>query len=262
MYTAWSETSLIIVYIFTFRLCTNKKLINLRLEIKMAWRSACRLFGSGRSRFSSSFNTPKSANDLPRYSGVATMMRLPLQEGSTKDLDVCFVGVPMDIGTSNRSGTRHGPGQIRKESNMIRFFHGVHGVSPFKSVRVADIGDIAVNPYNLPKAVEDITREYKKIVSSGVIPLTLGGDHTITFPILRAIKERHGPVGLVHIDAHSDTSDTMFGEKIAHGTPFRRAVEEGLLDCQRVIQIGLRGSGYGPDDHDWARDQVSQLTCQ
>ena len=208
-------------------------------------------------RFSSSYNAPKSANELPRYSGVATMMRLPLQEGCTNNLDACFVGVPMDIGVSNRSGTRHGPRAIRHESNMIRYYNNAMGVSPFESVRVADIGDIAVNPYNLPKAIEDITREYKKIVvSGGVIPFTLGGDHTITFPILRAIKEKHGPVGLIHIDAHSDTSDTMFGEKIAHGTPFRRAVEEGLLDCNRVIQIGLRGSGYAPDDHEWAREQV------
>ena len=187
------------------------------------------------------------------------MMRLPLQEGSTDGLDVCFVGVPMDIGTSNRSGTRHGPKQIRQESCMIRQFNTGTGASPFESLQVADIGDIAINPYNLPKAVDDITREYKKIVSSGVVPLSLGGDHTLTFPILRAIKERHGPVGLVHVDAHSDTSDTMFDEKIAHGTPFRRAVEEGLLDCERVIQIGLRGSGYTPNDYDWAREQVSYM---
>ena len=163
----------------------------------------------------------------------------------------------MDIGTSNRSGTRYGPREIRSSSTAVGFTNRSTGSLPFESVRVADIGDIAVNPYNLPKAIEDITREYKKIVvSGGVIPFTLGGDHTITFPILRAIKEKHGPVGLIHIDAHSDTSDTMFGEKIAHGTPFRRAVEEGLLDCNRVIQIGLRGSGYAPDDHEWAREQV------
>ena len=197
------------------------------------------------------------------FTGIATMLRLPLvKRDNIGSLDVCFVGVPIDIGTSNRSGTRFGPREIRSSSTAMGYSNKTTGSLPYKSVRVADIGDIAVNPYNLSKAVEDITREYKKIVSSGVIPLTLGGDHTITFPILRAIKERHGPVGLVHIDAHSDTSDTMFGEKIAHGTPFRRAVEEGLLDCQRVIQIGLRGSGYGPDDHDWARDQVSQLACQ
>ena len=200
------------------------------------------------------FNQPKSGNDLPRYSGVSTMMRLPLADLSN-DLDVCFVGVPMDIGTSNRSGTRHGPRQIRSESCMIRAFN-VNGAAPFESLQVADIGDLAVNPYNLPKAIEDITKAYRKIVSTGVIPLTLGGDHTLTFPILRAIKEKHGPVGLVHIDAHSDTSDTMFGEKIAHGTPFRRAVEEGLLDCQRVVQIGLRGAGYTPNDYKWAREQV------
>ncbi len=196
------------------------------------------------------------------FSGIATMLRLPLvKRDSLGSLDACFVGVPIDIGTSNRSGTRFGPREIRSSSTAIGYTNRTTGSLPYESVRVADIGDIAVNPYNLPKAVEAITREYKMIVSSGVIPLTLGGDHTITFPILRAIKERHGPVGLVHIDAHSDTSDTMFGEKIAHGTPFRRAGEEGLLDCQRVVQIGLRGSGYAPDDHVWAKDQVSRLAC-
>ncbi len=201
------------------------------------------------------FNKPKNANELPRYSGVATMMRLPLNETS-EGLDVCFVGIPMDIGTSYRSGTRYGPKHIRQESNILRPFNTAMGAAPFESLQVADIGDISVNPFNLPKAIDDITRQYRTILSNGVIPLTLGGDHTLTYPVLRAIKEKHGPVGLVHIDAHSDTSDSMYGEKIAHATPFRRAVEDGLLDCDRVIQIGLRGGGYTPGDYDWAREQV------
>ena len=208
----------------------------------------------------STFNTPNPKTVDAEFCGVSTMLRLPLHpQQDVGDLDVCFVGVPMDIGTSNRSGTRHGPRQIRNESSMIGYSNRVTGALPYESFQVADIGDIAVTPYNLPRAVEDITKAYRKIVSKGTIPLTLGGDHTLTFPILRAVKEKHGPVGLVHIDAHSDTCDTLFGEKIAHGTPFRRAVEEGLLDCQRVVQIGLRGSGYGPDDFEWAKEQVMKL---
>ena len=218
----------------------------------------CRLVHTCSPSYQREFNKPKCANELPRYSGVSTMMRLPLNETSD-GLDVCFVGIPMDIGTSYRSGTRYGPKQIRQESNLLRPFNIAMGAAPFESLQVADIGDISVNPYNLPKAVDDITRQYKTILSSGVIPLTLGGDHTLTYPVLRAIKERHGPVGLVHIDAHSDTSDSMYGEKIAHGTPFRRAVEDGLLDCERVIQIGLRGGGYTPNDYDWARKQVRNM---
>ena len=194
-------------------------------------------------------------SDVPRFGGIATMLRLPLEKDNLLSYDVCFVGIPLDTGTSLRSGTRHGPRQVRNESSILRPYN-INGAAPFDSLRVADIGDIAVNPYNLPKAVEDITKAYRMILTDECIPLTLGGDHTITYPILRAVRERHGPVGLVHIDAHSDTHDTMFGEKIAHGTPFRRAVEEGLLDTQRVVQIGLRGGAYTPNDYQWAKEQV------
>ncbi len=204
-----------------------------------------------------SYNVPNPKTVDAEYGGVATMCRLPLHTGDLASLDVCFVGVPMDIGTSNRSGTRHGPRAIRHESGLLGYCSRITGAIPYQSFQVADIGDISVNPYNLPKAIDDITRQYRTILSNGVIPLTLGGDHTLTYPVLRAIKEKHGPVGLVHIDAHSDTSDSMYDEKIAHGTPFRRAVEEGLLDCDRVIQIGLRGSGYTPSDYKWAREQVN-----
>ncbi len=143
--------------------------------------------------------------------------------------------MPLDIGTSLRSGTRFGPREIRAESVMIRPYNMATGAAPFDSLNVADIGDVAINTFNLLEAVRIIEQEYDRILGHGILPLTLGGDHTITLPILRAIKKKHGKVGLVHVDAHADVNDHMFGEKIAHGTTFRRAVEEDLLDCATVL---------------------------
>ena len=200
-------------------------------------------------------NQPLGGNEMPRFGGPATMMRLPTQDDA-KGLDACFVGVPLDIGTSNRAGTRHGPRQIRAESCLIRPYNMATRAAPFDSLQVADIGDVAINTFHLPKCMDIITNFYaEKVLAHGAIPMTLGGDHTITFPILRAIKEKHGPVGLVHIDAHADINDHQFGEPIAHGTPFRRCVEEGLIDGNRTVQIGLRGSGYAAEDFDWPREQ-------
>lgn len=201
------------------------------------------------------FNQPLSGNAMPRFGGPATMMRLPAQ-ANAQGLDVAFVGVPMDIGTSNRPGSRLGPRQIRDESRMIRPYNVATRAAPFASLQVADIGDVPINTFSLQKSVAIIERFYREqVLSYGAIPLTLGGDHTIALPILRAMKAKYGPVGLVHVDAHADINDDMFGEKIAHGTPFRRAVEEGLLDCQRVVQIGLRGTGYSADEFDWSTAQ-------
>lgn len=199
-------------------------------------------------------NMPLGGNEMPRFAGPVTMMRLPAAE-SAKGLDACFVGVPMDIGTSHRSGTRFGPRQIRAESAMLRPYNMATRVSPFDHLQVADVGDIATNTFNLQHSVELIEKGISEILQHDCIPLTLGGDHTLTLPVLRAIARKHGPVGLVHVDAHADVNEHMFGEQIAHGTPFRRAVEEGLLDCQRVVQIGLRGTGYADDDFDWPRQQ-------
>jgi len=199
-------------------------------------------------------NQPLGGNDMPRFAGPATMMRLP-SAASADGLDACFVGVPMDIGTSHRSGTRFGPRQIRAESAMLRPYNMATKRSPFDDLQVADIGDIATNTFDLKKSVELIKRGFDDILRHNVMPLAMGGDHTITYPILQAVAEKHGPVGLIHVDAHADINDEMFGEKIAHGTPFRRAVEEGLLDCKRVVQIGLRGSGYADSDFDWPREQ-------
>lgn len=201
---------------------------------------------------------PQSGNEMPRFAGRSTMMRLPAAD-TAEGLDVAFIGVPLDIGTSLRAGTRFGPRQIRAESVMIRPYNMATGAAPFDSLSVADIGDVAINTYNLLDSVRVIEESYTSLMAHPVIPLTLGGDHTITLPILRALVRKHGPVGLVHIDAHTDTNDDMFGEKIAHGTTFRRAVEEGLLDCQRVVQIGQRAQGYSSGDFQWGVDQGFRL---
>ena len=198
-------------------------------------------------------NQPLGGNEMPRFGGPGTMMRLPSQE-SAVGLDACFVGVPLDIGTSHRSGTRYGPRQIRAESTLIRPYNMGTRAAPFDRLQIADLGDVPTNPYNLTDSVRLIEQFYNPIFEAGCIPLTLGGDHTLTLPILRAAQKHHGPLGLIHIDAHADINDEMFGEKIAHGTTFRRAFEEGLLNPKRVAQIGLRGSGYSADDFDWSRE--------
>ena len=200
------------------------------------------------------FNQPLGGNDMPRFGGPATMMRLPTQD-SAAGLDACFVGIPMDHGTSNRSGTRHGPRQIRAESCMLRPYNMATGAAPFEHLQVADIGDVPINTFDLKKTVDIISDHYDTILSHGAIPLTLGGDHTLTWPILRSIAKKHGPVALIHVDAHADINDTMFGEKVAHGCPFRRAWEDGCLQNDKVFQIGLRGTGYSPDDFNWGRAQ-------
>lgn len=191
---------------------------------------------------------------MPRFGGPATMMRLPMA-ASPQGLDVGFIGVPLDIGTSHRPGTRFGPRQIRAESCLIRPYNLATGAAPFDSLQVADLGDVPINTYNLTKSVDIITAHYRTVLAAGCIPLTLGGDHTIALPILRAMNEKHGPVALIHVDAHADVNPDMFGESLAHGTPFRRAVEEGLLQGHKVWQIGLRGSGYSSEDFDWPRQQ-------
>ena len=199
-------------------------------------------------------NQPQSGNAMPRFAGLATMMRLPTAT-SAQGLDAAFIGVPLDIGTSNRAGARFGPRQIRAESALLRPYNMATGAAPFDTLQVADLGDVPINTYSLEKSVAIIERFYDEVLAAGCTPLTLGGDHTIALPILRAIARRHGPVALVHVDAHADINDEMFGERIAHGTPFRRAVEEGLLQCDKVWQIGLRGTGYAIDDFDWPRSQ-------
>ncbi len=200
------------------------------------------------------FNQPLGGNDMPRFAGPSTMMRLPARE-TAEGLDACFIGVPLDIGTSNRSGTRQGPRHIRMESCMLRPYNMGTGAAPFDSLQVADVGDVALNTFDLKKSVEIIEQAFDDILVHDCKPLALGGDHTMTYPILRAMAKKHGPVALIHVDAHADINDDMFGEKIAHGTPFRRALEDGCLQADKVFQIGLRGTGYSPEDFNWSRKQ-------
>jgi len=184
---------------------------------------------------------PPNHTTHPRYTGISTFMRVPyVQDPLT--LDIAMVGVPFDSAVTNRPGARHGPREVRNQSSLIRRVHHVSKVNPFELCNIGDIGDTLVNPVNLINSLEMIEEFYQPLAEVGVVPLSCGGDHLITLPIFRAIaKDR--PVGMVHFDAHTDTADEAYsGEKYHHGTPFRRAVEEGLLDPKRTIQIGIRGS--------------------
>lgn len=202
----------------------------------------------------SDFPQPLSANLMPRFAGPATMMRLPGRADASQ-LDCCFVGVPFDLGTSHRSGTRFGPRQIRAESSLLRPCNLATRAAPFQRLRVDDIGDIATNPYRLEDSLERIRLGIADILKWPCRPLVLGGDHLLTLPVLQAMKQRWGRLGLLHVDAHADINDRMFGEPLAHGTPFRRALEQGLIDPARVVQLGIRGTGYASEDLDWPREQ-------
>jgi guanidinobutyrase len=202
----------------------------------------------------SKYNQPLSGNEMPRFAGIASMFRLPTPE-TRKGIEVGIVGVPLDIGTSNRNGTRYGPRQIRAESVLVRPYNMATGAAPFDSFQVADLGDVALNPFNLKASIDIIENHYKELLQDPITPMSLGGDHTIALPILRAVAEKHGPVALIHVDAHADVNDTMFGEEITHGTIFRRAIEEGLVTPEKMFQIGLRATGYTADDFDWARSK-------
>jgi len=202
----------------------------------------------------SEYNQPLSGNVMPRFGGISSMFRLPVQSDPA-GLDVAIVGVPLDIGTSNRTGARYGPRQIRAESVLVRPYGMATGAAPFDSFQVADCGDVALNAYNLAASIELIAEHYRQLLRQPVVPLSLGGDHTIALPILRAVADKHGPLAVVHVDAHADMNDAMFGEPVTHGTIFRRAIEEGLIDPRAMVQIGLRATGYAADDFDWARQQ-------
>ncbi len=203
---------------------------------------------------SSKFHQPVDAAKVPRFAGHATFMRLPAV-ASAVGLDIALVGIPWDGGTTNRAGARHGPREVRNYSSLMRSTHHVFKTEPFKIANIADVGDVAVNPIDLMDGLRLIEEGIAEIVAAGAIPLSVGGDHLTTLPVLRAVA-KSGPVGLIHFDAHSDTNDTYFGDNpYTHGTPFRRAIEEKLLDPRRIVQIGIRGSTYSPDEHDWAIEQ-------
>jgi guanidinopropionase len=182
----------------------------------------------------------------PRYTGIASFFRAPPSQDLTAT-DIGLVGVPFDGGVTNRSGTRHGPRAVREQSTLLRRINSATGVTPFASARVRDLGDCWLEqPFGLEAALDEIAAFYRTVVGAGVIPLSVGGDHSISFPILRAVGAA-GPVGMVHIDAHCDTGDDYMGSRFHHGAPFRRAVEAGVLDPHRVIQIGIRGTTNDPD---------------
>jgi len=200
------------------------------------------------------FNQPVNAAEVPRFAGLSTFMRLPVV-ASAEGLDIALVGIPWDGGTTNRAGARHGPREVRNQSSLMRRAHHVSGVAPFDVSNVADVGDLAVNPINLLDGLARIEAGMAEIVATGALPLSVGGDHLTTLPVMRAVA-KDAPVGMIHFDAHSDTNDSYFGDNpFTHGTPFRRAIEEGLLDPKRVVQIGIRGSVYDSDEHGWAKAQ-------
>lgn len=200
------------------------------------------------------FNQPLSGNDMPRFGGIASLFRLPVQTDAT-GLDVALVGVPLDIGTSNRTGSRYGPREIRSESVLVRPYGMATRAAPFDSFQVADVGDVPLNTYSLEKSIGIIEQHFDTLLACGAKTIAMGGDHTVALPILRAQKKVHGTMALVHVDAHADTNDSMFGEAITHGTIFRRAIEENLVDPKNMYQIGLRATGYAAEDFDWARER-------
>jgi guanidinopropionase len=199
---------------------------------------------------------PLDSSLVPRFAGPATFMRLP--SARPDEVDVALIGVPFDGGTTNRTGARHGPREIRNQSSLVRRVHHVTGVSPFDLVRAADCGDAPVNPLDAPASLDGIAGYFAAVRRAGAAPLTAGGDHLISLPILRGIVADE-PVGLIHFDAHSDTYDSFFGSRYNHGTPFRRAVEERLLDPTRMVQIGLRGAISDAGNYDFARSAGMRL---
>ena len=204
------------------------------------------------------FFQPVDGMELPRFAGIPSFMRLPhldLNDRNINEVDFGLIGVPWDAGTTNRPGPRHGPRQMRDLSTMIRAMNGATRIKPFELANFADLGDAPVNPADIQDCMNRITEFYEKVKSNGIIPMTVGGDHLTSLPVLRALASS-APVGMIHFDAHTDLFESYFdGYKYTHGTPFRRAIEEGLLDPKRVIQIGIRGSMYDGADIEWGRHQ-------
>ncbi|SDQ85258.1 agmatinase [Quadrisphaera sp. DSM 44207] len=190
---------------------------------------------------------PVDATRVPRYAGPATFARLPRLDQVDR-FDVAVLGVPFDSGVSFRPGARFGPSHVRESSRLLRPYNPVQGVLPFAAQQVVDASDVAVNPFDIPSAVREVQAAALDLTSGGGRLVTIGGDHTIALPLLRAVAERHGPVAVVHFDAHLDTWDTYFGEPYTHGTPFRRASEEGLLDTSACAHVGIRGPLYSDQD--------------
>ena len=190
---------------------------------------------------------PVDSAKVPRFAGLGTFARLPRAD-EVDSADITVLGVPFDSGVSYRPGARFGPAAIREASRLLRPYHPALNVSPFASAQVVDGGDIALNPFHIGQAIETLEHAATDLGASGTKLVTIGGDHTIALPLLRAAYKRHGPIALLHFDAHLDTWNTYFGEPYTHGTPFRRAVEEGILDTSALCHVGIRGSLYGEAD--------------
>lgn len=192
---------------------------------------------------------PLDSGTVPRFAGPSTFMRLPMARPG--EVDIALIGVPYDGGTTNRTGARHGPREIRNQSSNVRRVHHATGISPFDLARIGDCGDVPVNPFDIGATLDSISGFIASVRGAGARPLVAGGDHLISLPILRGLAAE--AAGLIHFDAHSDTYDEFFGNRYNHGTPFRRAIEEGLLDPKRMVQIGIRGAISDARNYDFAR---------
>jgi len=190
---------------------------------------------------------PADASKTPRYAGLSTFARLPRIE-DVGDTDIAVVGIPFDSGVSFRPGARFGPEHVRASSRLLRPYNPAQDFAGWEAVQMADAGDIAVNPFDIPEAVRQVAEAATELGERVDRILTIGGDHTIAYPLLKAISAKHGPVAVVHFDAHLDTWDTYFDAPVTHGTPFRRASEEGFLDRTASMHVGTRGPLYGKGD--------------
>jgi guanidinopropionase len=200
---------------------------------------------------------PLSGMVVPRFAGISTFMRLPYLAPAEApgQIDIALLGIPFDGATTNRPGTRLGPRQVREASSLMRLVNYGTLVAPYDLCACADVGDVPVNPIDVQDTLRRIEAEVSLLHQGGVMPLSIGGDHIISYPILRALGSQQA-LGLIHVDAHSDTGDTYFGgQKLTHGTPFRRAIEDGVLDPKRMVQIGIRGTMYSADERQWALEQ-------
>lgn len=200
---------------------------------------------------------PIDGQASPRYAGLTTFARLPRRE-DVSDFDVAVVGVPFDAGVTYRPGARFGPSSIREASRLLKPYNPAQDVRPFLESQVVDAGDIACNPFDIPKAIAEIEAGMVELMHGGRPVITLGGDHTIALPALRAAHRVHGPMALIHFDAHLDTWGPYFGAEYTHGTPFRKASEEGLIRKDRSVHVGIRGSLY--DDTDLLDDEQLGFT--
>lgn len=194
---------------------------------------------------------PLDSAVTPRYAGIPTFLRAAAAPVAP-DLDIALAGLPLDTGATFRSGARHGPEGVRSASRLIRQVNPATGIAPFRLCNLADVGDAPTDPLSVERSVARAEPFFRAIAEAGAVPVVIGGDHTVPLPVLRGIV-RAGPVGLLQVDAHSDTFDSFMGSAVNHATFLRRAIEEGLVDPARTIQVGLRGTRYGADDLGWAR---------